>query len=252
MGGEPSTHNQELPSNGSAAPETRPSVAIHALEFVKDGDVVGLGTGRAATAFVEALGAAVKQGLRVRGVPTSQVTANLAKQLGIPLASLEEVERIDLTFDGADEVAPRLDLIKGYGGAMVREKIIAASSGRLIILVGAEKLVPVLGSRGILPVEVVPFGLPLCQRRLVELGCRPKVRLVDGQSFVTDNGNQVLDCGISPIRDPAAFEQSILSIPGVVGTGLFIGMADTVLVQDGEMVTVRHRDDRSRNAMSSA
>ncbi len=206
--------------------------------------MVGLGTGRAATAFVQALGSAVKAGLRVRAIPTSQVTADLAAQLGIPLTSLDEVSHIDVTFDGADEVDPHLDLIKGYGGAMVREKIVAASSRRLIILVGAEKLVSALGSRGILPVEVVPFGLPLCQRRLAELGCRPKVRLVDGQPFVTDNGNQVLDCGISPIRDPGIFEQSILSIPGVVGTGLFIGMADTVLIQDGETVVMRQRAER--------
>lgn len=231
-------------SSGFAAPETRPSVATRAIEFVKDGDVVGMGTGRAATAFIHALGSAVKGGLRVRGVPTSRVTADLATQLGIPLATLDEVGQIDVTFDGADEVDPQLDLIKGYGGAMVREKIVAASSRRLVILVGVEKLVPVLGSRGILPVEVVPFGLPLCRRRLAELGCHPAVRLVDGQPFVTDNGNQILDCGISPIRDPAAFEQSVLSIPGVVGTGLFIGMADTVLVQDGEAVKVQRRDDR--------
>src|SRR3990172_8943535 len=244
MGGEPNTHSQRSRSSGSAAPETRPSVATRALEFVRDGDVVGLGTGRAATAFVHALGAAVKEGLRVRGVPTSQVTADLATQLGIPLERLDDVGQIDVTFDGADEVDPHLDLMKGYGGAMVREKIVAASSRRLIILVGAEKLVPVLGSRGILPIEVVPFGLPLCKRRLTKLGCRPTVRLVDGQPFVTDNRNQILDCGISPIRDPAAFEQSILSIPGVVGTGLFIGMADTVLVQDGETVKVQRRDDR--------
>jgi len=244
MGGEPSTHSRQSRSRGFAGRKPQPSVATQALEFVKDGDVVGLGTGRAATAFVHALGEAVKEGLRVRAVPTSQVTADLARQLGIPLVSLDEVVRIDATFDGADEVDPRLDLIKGYGGAMVREKIVAASSGRLIILVGAEKLVPVLGSRGILPVEVVPFGLPLCQRRLVELGCPPTVRLLDGRPFVTDNGNQILDCGISPIKDPAALEQSILSIPGVVGTGLFIGMADTILVQDGEMVTVRQRVER--------
>ena len=244
MAGEPSTHSQRLRSGGSAASETRPSVATRALEFVKDGDVVGLGTGRAATAFVHTLGEAVRKGLRVRAVPTSQVTAHLAKQLGIPLASLEEVVRIEATFDGADEVDPRLDLIKGYGGAMVREKIVAASSGRLIILVGAEKLVPVLGSRGILTVEIVPFGLPLCQRRLAELGCRPMLRLVDGQPFVTDNGNRILDCAVSPIQEPAAFERAIVSIPGVIGTGLFIGMANTVLVQDGETVEVRQRDNR--------
>jgi ribose 5-phosphate isomerase A len=179
--------------------------------------------------------------LHVRGVPTSDATADLAAQLGIPLAPLEEVGEIDATFDGADEVDPRLDLIKGYGGAMVREKIVAASSRRLVILVGAEKLVPVLGSRGVLPIEVVPFGLPLCRRRLIGLGCQPRVRLVNGRPYVTDNGNQILDCGVSPIRDPAALEQAIVSIPGVVGTGLFIGMADTVLVQDGEAVVERRR-----------
>ncbi len=217
------------------------SIASRALEFVKDGAVVGLGTGRAATAFVEALGVAVKGGLRVRGVPTSDATAGFASQLGIPLTALADVSRIDITFDGADEVDPRLDLIKGYGGAMVREKIVAASSRRFVILVGVEKLVPVLGSRGILPIEVVPFGLPLCQRRLTELGCRPTVRMVNGHTYVTDNGNQILDCAISPIQDATALEQAILSIPGVVGTGLFIGMADTVLVQDGEAVVERRR-----------
>jgi ribose 5-phosphate isomerase A len=200
-----------------------------------------LGTGRAATAFVEVLGAAIKEGLRVRGVPTSQVTADLATRLGIPLASLAEVGEIEVTFDGADEVDPYLNLIKGYGGAMVREKIVAASSRRLVILVGAEKLVPVLGSRGILPVEVVPFGVPLCRRRLVTLGCQPRVRLVNDRPYVTDNGNQIIDCAVSPIREPAAFEQAIVSIPGVVGTGLFIGLADTVLIQDGEAVIERRR-----------
>jgi ribose 5-phosphate isomerase A len=244
MDREPSAQNQAGRRSRSGAQEQQASIATRAIEFVKDGDVVGMGTGRAATAFIHALGSAVKSGLRVRGVPTSQVTAGLATQLGIPLATLDEVGQIDVTFDGADEVDPRLDLIKGYGGAMVREKIVAASSRRFVILVGVEKLVPVLGSRGILPVEVVPFGLPLCRRRLTELGCQPAVRLVNGRAYVTDNGNQILDCAISPIQDPTAFEQAIVSIPGVVGTGLFIGMADTILVQDGETVKVQRRDDR--------
>jgi len=243
MGREPGAQNQAGRRSRSGAQEQQASIATRAIEFVKDGDVVGMGTGRAATAFIHALGSAVKGGLRVRGVPTSQVTAGLATQLGIPLATLDEVGQLDVTFDGADEVDPRLDLIKGYGGAMVREKIVAASSRRFVILVGVEKLVPVLGSRGILPVEVVPFGLPLCRRRLTELGCQPAVRLVNGRAYVTDSGNQILDCAISPIQDPTAFEQAIVSIPGVVGTGLFIGMADTVLVQDGEAVVVQHRAD---------
>lgn len=244
MNQESCLHSQQSPSSVPGVPETQRSIATVALEFIKDGDVVGLGTGRAATAFVRALGDAVKAGLRVTTVSTSQVTAALATQLGIPLATLEEVSSIDITFDGADEVDPNLDLIKGYGGAHVREKIVAASSRRLVILVGAEKLVSVLGSRGILPVEVVPFGLPLCRRRLTELGCRPTVREQDGQPFITDNGNQILDCGISPLSDPSAFEQAILGIPGVVGTGLFVGMADTVLVQDGDAVHVQQRGGR--------
>ncbi len=244
MAGEPHTQSHLKRCSGFSASQLSSNAASCAIEFVKDGDVLGLGTGRAATAFVEALGTAVKQGMRVRGVPTSQATADLAMQLGIPLATLDEVGQIDVTFDGADEVDPQLDLIKGYGGAMVREKIVAASSRRLIILVGAEKLVPILGSRGILPVEVLPFGLSLCQRRLAELGWRPTVRLVNGRPFLTDNGNHILDCSISPIPDPSALEEAIVSIPGVVGTGLFIGMADTVLVQDGETVEVRQRSDR--------
>lgn len=244
MSRESCLHNQQLRSDAPGAPGTQPSMTAMALEFIKDGDVVGLGTGRAATAFVRALGSAVKGGLQVTTVSTSRVTAALATELGIPLKTLEEVSRIDVTFDGADEVDPQLDLIKGYGGALIREKIVAASSRRLVILVGAEKLVPVLGSRGILPVEVVPFGLPLCRRRLTELGCRPTVREYDGQPFVTDNGNHILDCSISPLSGPASFEQAILGIPGVVGTGLFIGMADIVLVQDGDAVHVQQRGDR--------
>jgi ribose 5-phosphate isomerase A len=152
---------------------------------------------------------------------------------------------LDVTVDGADEVDPNLDLIKGYGRALVREKIVAASSRRLIILVGEEKLVEKLGTRGKLPVEVVPFALPLCERRLGELGCRP-IPCVDssGGLFVTDNGNHILDCEIEPIANPAQLEHDIHAIPGVVGTGLFLGMADTVLV--GDRTDFRLMDERQR------
>jgi ribose 5-phosphate isomerase A len=157
------------------------------------------------------------------------------------LATLEEAGILALTVDGADEVDPRLDLIKGHGGALVREKIVAAASRRLVILVGADKLVPVLGTRGVLPVEIVPFGLAHCRRRLLELGYRSALRAAAGRPFVTDNGNYILDCTVSPISDPLEIERALLAIPGVVGTGLFIGMAHTVLVQEGETVTVRER-----------
>src|SRR5436309_2414009 len=142
-------------------------------EFVRDGDSVGLGSGRAASEFIRVLGERVRAGLHVRGVPTSDASAQLAASVGIPLVTLDEGMPLAVTVDGADEVAPNLDLIKGYGRALVREKIVAASSRRLVILVGDEKLVPRLGARGKLPVEVVPFALPLCEARLSELGTRP-------------------------------------------------------------------------------
>lgn len=217
------------------------NISERALELVPDGAVVGLGSGRAATAFVRALGERVRQGLRVRGVPTSEGTATLARQLGIPLVGLDEVEGIDLDVDGADEVDPQLDLIKGLGGALVREKIVAAASRQVVILVGPEKLVPVLGARGVLPIEVLPFGMALCSRRLSQLGCVPRPRQKDGGLFVSDNGNYILDCQVSPILNPTVFDRMIRAIPGVIGTGLFLGMAHTVLIQDGDTVQERHR-----------
>jgi len=145
---------------------------------------------------------------------------------------------LDLTVDGADEVDPPLNLIKGYGGALVRERIVAAASRRQVILVTVDKLVPPLGARGRLPVEIVPFGRPLCERRLAALGCRPGLRGADGGPFVTDNGNLILDCEIAPLEDPAALEREIRRIPGVVDTGLFLGTADTVLVAEAGTVRV--------------
>src|SRR4030095_5891929 len=149
------------------------ALAARALEYVRPGNVVGLGTGQAATAFVRALGGRVQQGLRISAVPTSEATATLAGQLGISLTSLDDATSLDVTVDGADEVDPRLDLIKGYGGALLREKIVAAASRHLVVLVGHEKLVPVLGSRGTLPVEVIPFAAGFCRRRLADAGHAP-------------------------------------------------------------------------------
>src|SRR3989442_1548672 len=145
------------------------ALAAHALAYVHPGQVIGLGSGQAATAFVHALGREVQAGLSVTAVPTSEATATLARQLGIPLAALDDLP-VDVTVDGADEVDTRLDLIKGYGGALVREKVVAAASRRLVILVGRDKLVQVLGSRGKLPIEVVPFAAGFCRRRLAEAG----------------------------------------------------------------------------------
>ena len=217
-------------------------LATCALGYVRDGMRVGLGSGRAASAFVRALGARVREGLAVRGVPTSENTGRLARDLGVPLAGLDE-GIIDLTVDGADEVDPRLDLIKGYGGALVRERIVAAASRRVVILVGREKLVPVLGTRGRLPVEVVPFAAPLTIRELADLGCRPVLRIEEGRLFVTDNGNWIVDCGVRPIEAPAAFARDLRALPGVVDTGLFLGVPDLVLVADGTVIREMKRGD---------
>jgi ribose 5-phosphate isomerase A len=209
------------------------TISERALELVPDHSLIGLGSGRAAQNFVRALGERIRSGrLSVRGVATSEETAGLARELGVPLVTLAECGTIDVTIDGADEVDPYLDLIKGYGRALVREKIVAASSRRLIILVGEEKLVPRLGTRGRLPVEVVPFALPLCERRLLEFGCRPVLWAEGERPLATDNGNCILDCQVGPIADPARLESSLRAIPGVVSTGMFLGMADTVLVGD--------------------
>ncbi len=208
------------------------SAAEIALEFVADGHTVGLGTGRAANAFVRALGERARAGLTVRGVPTSQATAALARECGVALVGLDDVEAIDVTVDGADEVDPNLDLIKGYGAALVREKIVAAASRRLVISIGPEKLVDVLGQRGRIPVEVIPFAAATCARRFAAMGLAGAVRENGGEKVVTDNGNYVFDCGVTAIADPAALDRELCCIPGVLGTGIFAGMADAVVVDD--------------------
>jgi ribose 5-phosphate isomerase A len=207
------------------------ALAAKALDFVPDGARVGLGTGRAAEAFIHALAERVRQGLRVRGVPTSEETARLARSLGIALDTLDADEPLVVTIDGADEVERgTLALIKGRGGALVRERIVAAAARRQVILVTPEKLVDRLGARGLLPVEVVPFAEPLCRRRIAALGPRPELRRHGGSPYVTDNGNWILDCGVQPLTDAAGMERAVLAIPGVVDTGLFLGTASLVLV----------------------
>ena len=204
-----------------------------ALEFIKSGDVVGLGSGRASSAFIKLLGEKFKAGFKVQGVPTSEDSASLARSLNIPLITLQEaLGNISCAIDGADEVDPNLNLIKGYGRALVREKIIAASAKKFIILVGDDKIVSSLGSRGKLPVEVVPFGTALVKHKLQLLGIHGEIWMKNGTQGITDNGNLILDCTIPPTLDPAKLEMSIRTIPGVVDTGFFIQMADVVLVGD--------------------
>jgi len=212
-------------------------LAAYAMRYVKPGQTLGLGTGRAAGAFIRALGASR---IPVRGVPTSLASEELARECGIELVGLGDVKRIDIDFDGADEVDPRLNLIKGYGGALVREKVVAAASRKVVILVGPEKLVPKLGAQHRLPVEVVRFAEPVVLRELARLGLKGRDRMDgDGNQFLSDNGNLIIDCHVTKIENPSRLEREILSIPGVVGTGLFVKMTDMVLVAPGPDCPVR-------------
>jgi ribose 5-phosphate isomerase A len=208
-----------------------------ALQMVLGVSRLGLGTGRAATAFVYKLGVAVHHGRWTGvGVPTSEQTAQLAHDLGIPLSTLNETPELDICVDGADEVDAQGRLIKGWGGALLREKVVAAASGRLIILAGAEKLVPKLGSRGKLPVEVVPFAAPLCRRRIQALGFESVIRGGESTPFVTDNGNWILDLAVSGLASPEKLEEALDRIPGVVETGLFLGMASNAVIEHADRV----------------
>jgi ribose 5-phosphate isomerase A len=212
------------------------ALADRAVELVRSGDKVGLGTGRTAAAFIDRLGARVRHGLAIVAVPSSEISARQAQALRIPLIELNEGVDLDLTVDGADEVTPDLDLIKGRGGAMVRERIVAAASLRQVILVGSEKLVKGLGERGGIPIEIIPLALGLVTHRLKALGLRPTLRQgADGRTpFISENGNLTLDAALDmPLadRDTAALlDAAVRRIPGVVDTGLFLGTAERVLV----------------------
>lgn len=211
-----------------------------AVDLVEDGMVLGLGTGSTAAFAVRKLGERVRGGLRVRGLPTSEATRRLAEAEGIPLVTFADVTRLDLTLDGADEFDPQLNLIKGGGGALFREKIVAAASSRLAIFADASKRVPKLG-RFPLPVEVNPFGWQATAARIEALGAQVTLRGGPEEPFVTDNHGYVLDCAFGAIADPAALEQQLRAITGIAVTGLFVGMASVVFVSDGEHVEVLRR-----------
>ena len=204
------------------------------MAFVRPGMKLGLGTGSTARHFVDLIGEAVKRGLDVVGVPTSEVTFRQAQALGVPLATLDEIAELDLTVDGADEIDPALRLIKGGGGALLREKIVASSSRRMVAIADSTKRVARLG-RFPLPVEVVPFGLASTRRRVeraaasVGLGGAIELRRRDGAIFVTDGGHYILDCAFGAIPDPDALNQALAAVCGVVEHGLFIGMATTAI-----------------------
>jgi len=213
-----------------------------AAKEVQDGMVLGLGTGSTVYYFLHELGRMVREGVRLTGVPTSVQTAQLATQLAIPLTTLDDQPHLDLAVDGADEVDDHLNLVKGAGGALLREKIVAASAARFLVVVDDGKLVTRLGERYPLPVEVVPFGHTPAIRAVEGLGARVTLRCGnDGQTWISDNGNYILDCYFGPISDPVALQKELLAIPAVVESGLFLNMTDTVVVGHAEGVRLLSR-----------
>ncbi len=204
--------------------------ASRALEFVEDGMTIGLGTGSTARHLIRLMADRIRDGLHVRCVPTSIETQNLARSLGIPLTTLAAKPDLDLAIDGADEVDPQRNLIKGAGGALVREKVVAQAARRRIIMVDPSKLVPVLGSKSPVPVEVIPFAAHTAAAELARLGAQVNPRLRGSRTVITDNGNRILDARFGEIPDPARLEREITAIPGVVDCGLFVGMNPTIVV----------------------
>ena len=220
--------------------QEKEAAARASLRFVKDGQVVGLGTGSTAAYFIKLLGEQVKNGLRIRGIPTSDRSRELAAGLGIPLATLDECQEIAVTVDGADEVDPQLRLIKGGGGALLREKIVASATKQFVVVADASKRVQKLGKFP-LPVEVIKFAEALVAKRIAALGADVQLRMKgDGTPYLTDENNHILDCRFGQIQDADRLARELSEMPGVVEHGLFIGMASVVLFARGsEIVEMR-------------
>jgi ribose 5-phosphate isomerase A len=215
--------------------------AQKALEFIQDGMIVGLGSGSTATHFIKLLGARVQQGLRVRGIPSSKNSEILAKSLSIPIIDFQQTSTIDVTIDGADEIASGLALIKGGGGALLREKIVASASKKFVVVADSSKIVQHLGKFP-LPVEVIPMAAPLVAAKLSALKIRPRVRQQSsGGDYITDEGNLILDCDCGQILDPPALAAQIRAIVGVVEHGLFLNMADLAIVSSETEISILSR-----------
>jgi ribose 5-phosphate isomerase A len=225
-------------------------LAVAAADLVAPGMLVGLGTGSTADAVTRELGRRVAGGLNFTGVPTSQRTEVLARELGIPLTTLDETDRLDLGIDGADEIDPALDAIKGRGGALLREKLVALSCDDYVLVATTEKSVDQLGARTPLPIEIVAFGWSQTAKRLERIGLAPDVRTPDNEParpWVTDSGGVILDCTTGPIADPSQLAAAVKAVSGVVEHGLFLGIAGTALQVDPDGQVVR-RDRPARRS----
>ena len=206
------------------------------MQFVEDGQVVGLGSGSTAAYAVQLLGERVRGGLKIRGIPTSVQTQQLAEELRIPLLALNDVQEIDVTIDGADEIDPELRLIKGGGGALLREKVVASASRKMVVIANSSKQVPQLGKFP-LPVEVIPFAETVIRKKIAALGASVKLRqYAYGNPFTTDEGHHILDCSFGEISDPPALARELKTMPGVVEHGLFISLATVALIGKGDQV----------------
>jgi ribose 5-phosphate isomerase A len=219
------------------------AAARRSLDFVRDGYVVGLGTGSTVFYAIRLLGEKVRAGMRIRAIPTSVGSCEMAAGEGISLTTFRESSQIDVTIDGADEISPELHLIKGGGGALLREKIVASASRKVIIIADSSKRVRMLG-RFPLPVEIVPFAEALLVERISSLGASVALRKDrTGQPFITDEGHYILDCGFGRIHDPRRLADDLRHMPGIVEHGLFIDMADVVLIgRDSEVIELRRPD----------
>lgn len=221
------------------ADDEKQIAAKAALELVTDGMVLGLGTGSTAVFAVQLLGQRVKQGLKIKGVPTSNSTAALAESVGIPIVSLDDYPTLDLDIDGADEVEPSLCLIKGGGGALLREKIVAFASKQVVIIVDEKKVVERLGKFH-LPIEIIPFACGLIQKTIKDMGAASVLRKREGAVFLTDENNWILDCDFGLIEDPRALAQQLSAVPGIVEHGLFVDIVERVIIgSDGQVKTLR-------------
>jgi len=220
----------------TSADELKRHAALSALEEIQDGMIVGLGTGSTASHFIRGLGERVQDGLRVLGIPTSEASRMLATEVGVALTTLKDHPQIDITVDGADEVSPQLDLIKGLGGALVREKIVAHASRRMIVVVDETKMVDKLGRRTPIPVEVVPFAVDCVVAQLERWKGQVKVRMREGKPFVSDNANLILDWYHGEIDEPYVVEKQLKAITGVVDSGIFAKVAENVIVAESSSI----------------
>jgi ribose 5-phosphate isomerase A len=210
--------------------EEKQAAARASLKYVRDGQIVGLGSGSTATFAIRMLGDRVREGMKIRGIPSSIASRDLAMQVGIPLITFDDAQQIDVTIDGADEFDPALNLIKGGGGAMLREKIVAFASRQLVIVTDSSKQVSVLGKFP-LPVEVITFAEQLIAKRISDLGAKVTQRQdKSGKAYVTDEGHHILDCHFGQIPDPASLARTLSDMPGVVEHGLFVGMTSVVVM----------------------